>query len=272
MTDDLLSPFEITPGYHWLMTPLYHLAVIFKITSIEWVFEDGIEGRYRHGVSPRSLALKIRISPLFIGDVGYLRWRITSCEEEFPHFFDESKPNFIFHNGPSILVIKVSLRSFSGELPLVYFASEASFYVLREVEDILIRHSCLYAEEESGILWVIDAIARDNTLDESFLEHVLYSSGIYRISRYSIEFPAEDTVNMSFAYLFAHFLECFSDIRGFGWFFFGIHLDDFYSFFFCFLFPVGNLVFNRLDLPVFSFRGFPCIEHESSEIVHSNIN
>lgn len=112
------------------MTPLYHLAVIFKITSIEWVFEDGIEGRYRHGVSPRSLALKIRISPLFIGDVGYLRWRITSCEEEFPHFFDESKPNFIFHNGPSILVIKVSLRSFSGELPLVYFASEASFYVL----------------------------------------------------------------------------------------------------------------------------------------------
>ena len=100
-------------------------------------------------------------------------------------------------------------------MPLVYFTSEASFYVLREVEDILVGHSCLYAEEESGVLWVIDAIARDNTLDESFLEHILYSSGIYRISRYSIEFPAENTVNMSFAYLFAHFLECLSDIRGF---------------------------------------------------------
>lgn len=215
MTDNLLGFLEIIPRYHRFVTTLYHLAVIFEITGIERVFEDGIEGRYCHRVSSCSQALKIRISPLFIGDVGYLRWRMTSCEEEFPHFLDESKPDFIFHDGPSVLVIEVSLRSFSRELPLVYFTSEASFYVLREVEDILIRHSCLYAEEESGILWVIDTIACDNTFDESFLEHVLYSSRIYRISRYSIEFPAEDTVNMSFAYLFAHFLECFSDIRGF---------------------------------------------------------
>lgn len=105
------------------MTALYHLAVIFEITSIEWVFEDGIEGRYRHRVSSRSLALKIGISPLFIGDIGYLRWRIASCEQEFPHFLDQSKPYFIFHDGPSVLIIEVSLRCFSRELPLVYLAS-----------------------------------------------------------------------------------------------------------------------------------------------------
>ena len=63
------------------MTALYHLAVIFEITSIEWVFEDGIEGRYRHGVSSRSLTLIIGISPLFIGDIGYLRWRVATSEE-----------------------------------------------------------------------------------------------------------------------------------------------------------------------------------------------
>lgn len=212
MTDNLLGFLEIIPRYHRFVTPLYHLAIIFEITGIERVFEDGIEGRYCHRVSSCSLALKIRISPLFIGDVGYLRWWMASREKEFPHFLDESKPDFILHDGPSVLVIEVSLRSFSGELPLVYFTSEASFYVLREVEDILIRHSCLYTEEESGILWVIDTIACDNTFDESFLEHVLYSSRIYRISRYTVEFPAKDTVYVPFAYLFTHFLECLPDI------------------------------------------------------------
>jgi hypothetical protein len=123
MTDNLLGFLEIVPGYHRLMTALYHLAVIFEITGIEWVFEDGIEGRYRHRVSSCSLTLKIGISPLFIGDVGYLRWRMASREEEFPHFLDESKPDFIFHDGPSVLIIEVSLRCFSRELPLVYLAS-----------------------------------------------------------------------------------------------------------------------------------------------------
>lgn len=216
MTDNLLGFFKIIPGYHWFVTPLYHLSVIFEITGIERVFEYGVEGRYRHRVSPSSLALKIGISPLFICDVCYLRRGMTTREEEFPHFLDESKSHFIFHDGPSILIIEISLRGFTGELSLIYFTSEASFYVLREVEDILVRHSCLYTEEKSGVLWVIDAIARDNTLDESFLEHILYSSCIYRISRYSIEFPAENPVNMSFAYLFAHLLECLSDIWGFG--------------------------------------------------------
>ncbi len=123
MADKLLSFFEIIPGYHWLMTALYHLAVIFEITSIEWVFEDGIEGRYRHRVSSRSLALIIGISPLFIGDVRNLRRRMTTREQEFPHFLDESKPYFIFHDSPSVLIIEVSLRCFSRELPLVYLAS-----------------------------------------------------------------------------------------------------------------------------------------------------
>ena len=105
------------------MTALYHLAVIFEITSIEWVFEDGIEGRYRHRISSRSLALIIGISPLFIGDVRNLRRWMTTREQEFPHFLDESKPYFIFHDGPSVLIIEISLRCFSRELPLVYLAS-----------------------------------------------------------------------------------------------------------------------------------------------------
>ncbi len=72
MTDNFLGFLEIVPGYHWLMTALYHLAVIFEITGIEWVFEDCIEGRYRHRVSSRSLALIIGISPFLIGKIRNL--------------------------------------------------------------------------------------------------------------------------------------------------------------------------------------------------------
>jgi len=135
---------------------------------------------------------------------------------------------------------------------LFCFGSQPSFHVLAQIVNVFLRHSEFDVHEDDIVIFASVALGRSQDFDTMLFDGPNDRTTVHWIARQTVEFPANDALGIASFKPLHHGIE-YRAPRFLGGLRLYKDLGNGQIQFFCKLFQLVGLRFNRKNLPIFGF-------------------